>query len=171
MRFTGLHPLKKIPVLPPLFRDRLTINGTCECTDHELHLLGTALALVAKIAETDPPKNPSRINIIFVDTPALEISFDDKTSLGCYFEAIFLPIGLWRNVGYSDSTIIFTIIEELCHALWLCDDGPQVQQKVESVLRLASPNASYTVFLAKAFMERAIGEKNFVQPIQPSKHE
>lgn len=171
MRFPGLHPLKRIPSLPSFFQGNLTINGTCECTDHELHLLGAALALVAKIAETDPPKNPSRINIIFVDTPALEISFDDKASLGCYFEAIFLPIGLWRNVGYSDSTIIFAIIEELCHALWLCDDGPQVQQKVESVLRLASPNASYTAFLLKALTERAVGEKNSGKPIQPSEHE
>ena len=171
MRFLGLHPLRRTPSLPPLFQDRLAINGTCECTDRELHLLGASLALVAKLAETDPPKNPSKINIIFVDTPALEISFDDKTSLGCHFEAIFLPIGLWRKAGYSDSTIIFAMIEELCHALWLCDDGPQVQQKVESVLRLANPNASYTGFLLKALAERAAGEKNSGKPIQPSEHE
>lgn len=161
MRFPELHPLSKIPALPVIFQGKIAINSNCECSDYELRLLGAALDLVAKVAESDPPKNPSKINIIFFDTESLEIRFDDPTCIGCHFESIFYPIGLWRSVGYSDSTIMFAMIEELCHALWLVNDGPEVQQKVESVLRLANPNASYTSFLLKALMERNKAGKTF----------
>jgi len=171
MRFPELHPLTRTPVLPPLFKDNIAINGTCECTERELQLLGASLQLVAALAETDPPRFLSRFNIIFVDTDALKISFDDTATLGCCFNAIFFPVGLWRRVGYSDSTIMFAMIEELCHAVWLCSDGPEVQQKVESVLRLANPNARYSSFLAKAFLERTVGEMASGQPIQPAERE
>lgn len=161
MRFPNLHPLRKTPVLPDLFRGKLVINGTGECSDNELQLLGAALHMVAQVAENDPPLYKSKINIIFVDTPTLEILFDDAAFIGSHFQAIFYPVGLWRQTGYSDSTILFAMIEELCHALWLCDDGPEVQQKVEAVLRIANPDAKYSAFLTKAFVERISAQKRF----------
>lgn len=169
MRLPSLHPVTQPMRVPAYFVGKITVNSDAPLSDDDLNNLAIALSAVAVIVAKSPPPLPVRgLNIIFIASDRLEICFDDPEILGSYFQGIMYPIGLWRKVGYSRESIVFAMIEELCHAIWQLPDGPEIRDKVTEVLQVLNPGAKYINFLAAAVLQQMVYKGQFPPPAPSS---
>ena len=154
MRFDALSPLPKVPALPAAFKGKVSFYGDCVCSDRELLLLSVAFRLVdMEMAEYPSPALNLGLNIVFIAEERTSIVFDEPAALGHYFSGIFFPVSTWRQIGYKGDILLMAMVE-LCHAIWLLPDGPDIHRKVERVIKRIRPNFSYAETLWRAFLQR-----------------
>ena len=72
--------------------------------------------------------------------------------LGCFHQAIIFPIGQWRKKKYMSEIILATMVEELCHAIWLLPDGTKIEEKVREIYEQIPLHFSDSEFLMKAYV-------------------
>lgn len=156
MNIPSLKPLSQPLNIPKSFPCAVSVVSDCHLTETELELLSHAFHAVSMVAQAVKPSVPqTRMNIILLDADHIDIVFPGNDTFGAFFSAIFYPVGMWRRMALSKETVLFAMIEELCHAIWQVPDGPQVQALVTRALKLFAPGATYA-----AFFVRALSEKN-----------
>lgn len=155
MRFEALSPLPKVPTLPAAFKGKVSFYGDCVCSGRELLLLGAAFQLVdMEMTEYPSPAPYLGLNIVFIAEERTSIVFDEPAALGHHFSGIFFPVSTWRRIGYKDDILLMAMVEELCHAIWFLPDGPDIQRKVERVIKRIRPNFSYAETLGRALLQK-----------------
>lgn len=159
MEFIGMRPIAQNLPIPKSFAGRVSIFGTCELTESEADLLSAAFILVdRKIQSCPPPANSFRLNILAFDTPSLTIDFpvprgNINLTYGYCFEAIFFPVGLWREAKLSKESVLFIMLEEISHLVWHIADENAVKTHVESMLKTLNPKVSAQAILNRITQE------------------
>lgn len=134
--------------LPNFFSEKVSVIYDTETVPEEIKYLEPALALVDELIETSPPSIPLlSINIYFLSRKSVEFIFNDENVLGCYNQFIFFPVMHWRKLNLESDVILFTMVEELSHAVWQIPDGSLIEKKVEDVFKTIKPDFNYTEFL------------------------
>lgn len=140
---------------PIFFDGKLSVSYDSKTIPEEISCFNSALALINAYIQIFPPNIPLlSLNVYFLSNGSAEFVFNDDRVLGCYNQFIFFPIRNWRQLGLTNGEIIFTMIEELCHAIWRIPDGADIQQKVEEVFQASNFEISYNDFLEGAFKLR-----------------
>lgn len=92
-----------------------------------------AMALVSVTAEASPPPIPLLgLNVYFLENNSITFSIS-KDVFGCFHQVIIFPVWNWRERGVTLDIMLVTMVEELCHAVWLIPDGPLIEEKVKEV--------------------------------------
>lgn len=137
--------------VPEFFNQKIAVATDSSITDIESKLFYLAMSLVQLTAEVSPPPVPSlRFNVYFLENDSLTFSFG-KDVLGCFHQAIIFPIGGWRKQGLTSDVMLLTMVEELCHAVWLIPDGPQIEEKVRETFEQIPIHFSASDFLMNAY--------------------
>lgn len=133
----------------PNYFDKISICYDGKKVPEELKIFDLALALVAQQIETSLSAPQSLMpNVYFLESnfPTFEL---DSNMLGCFHQAIIFPVKKWRTLKLSEEAILFTMVEELCHAVWQVPDGSLIAEKVTEVFRQICPDFIYLDFVNK----------------------
>ena len=123
--------------------DYLTWVSQCELTDSERDAILRALLAFDFEIKANPPKvSPlPLISVIITDREELTLSFADTPSvLGITARLIVLPMHRLRIYDNESLILELSLIEELCHSVYLVDDERLVQDYVVNCFRHLEPN-------------------------------
>ena len=137
--------LTSVPAVPDTISPHLTMLSTCPLTPREYNLVNLSLSLIARyIASGNKIIDTIHANMVFFNKDELTILFDDENTYGNYTAFIMYPLYLWRSKNLSDLQILVCLLEEMCHCFWLIRDELAVKHKVVDVLKLLSPDISFS---------------------------
>lgn len=174
MKFPEMRAIARNLAIPKSFAGKIAVLGTCDLLESETELLSAALALVDKRLKTCPPPSTSfRLNILVFDTSTITIDFFSARrgmnyEFGYHFDAIFFPVGLWRDAKLSRESILFIMLEELSHLVWRITDESAVKKHVEVMLRFLNPKADAKAFLRRIALESLTYSSNLPAPSEDS---
>lgn len=121
---------------PWTIANHISFRSTCELTKLEVHFFELSFQLLGQYAENGHPiRDDLRVNIAVIDKD--EISFTNVVdkSLGCYMGWVFYYIHRIREKPkVHESHYMATILEELCHALYLITDETEVKKTVLEIV-------------------------------------
>ena len=106
---------------------------------------------MAMMAEVSPPLAPLLgLNVYFMESDSITF-FLGKDIFGCFHQAIVFPVGHWREQGLTLDLMLVTMVEELCHAVWLIPDGPLIEEKVRETFEQIPAQFSIPDFLTHVY--------------------
>ena len=137
--------------VPELFNQKVTIITDGEINQTESALFHLAMRLVeSATTNSSTLAPPLPLNVYFLESNTITLYLDDM--LGCFHQAIIFPIGQWRKKKYMPEIILATMVEELCHAIWLLPDGAKIEEKVREIYEQIPLRYSDSEFLMKSYV-------------------
>ncbi len=117
----------------------ITIQTMVKFTKLEIKAIEASLELLERYSKSTPlPKNV-KCNLIFTESNI--VTLVAKESLPAYaIQAAIINMELSRvNPDISPSILMFNVLEELCHVLYLINDEHQVKRVVVEILQQDIP--------------------------------
>lgn len=117
--------------------DHISFQSACELSEHEVELFRLAFKLFKQYVEGGHPLpfDDQRVNVVVMDDNEVVFVNVDEKSLGQHMNMIYYFMHKIRQKpAVHDAHYMATILEELCHALFLITDETEVKKTVLEIV-------------------------------------
>lgn len=123
---------------PMKIANHISFRSTCVLYEREAKLFELCFRLLNQYAESGHPiQQDLNVNIAVIDKDEIAFENTSDKSLGCQMHWVFYYIHRLRNKpAVHDAHYVATILEELCHALYLITDENEVKKVVLEIVNL-----------------------------------
>lgn len=121
---------------PIVIGKHISFRSTCGLTEFEIHLFELAFQLLKQYAENGHPiRDDMRVNVAVIDKDEIVFENPADKSFGCHMNWVFYYIHRIRQKPKAHEVhYMATILEELCHALYLITDETEVKKTVLEIV-------------------------------------